>query len=387
MTARICILLLTCMLTCTAAANSLSGNFRDLFETELEALGVPGGAWAIVHQGQILDIGTFGTTELGGNRPIDVNTSFRIASLSKGFSGVLAAILAAERRFSLQHPVSQYAPHFQLRPKAPDLTIEDILGQRSGFVRNAYDNLIEAGMAREKILPRFRSLEPLCQPGNCYSYQNNVFSLIEDVIGASTGEAFARQLERRIFAPLGMAGASVGFEPFMASTNRAQPHLKTRLGWRVSQPRSTYYQVASAAGINAGIIDMAQWANAMLGHRPDVISHQIIEEVMSPRVRTPGELNGRHWRDQLVDAFYGLGWRIHELGNTNLIRHGGWVAGYRAEISLSHELDAGLVILTNAETRAVSALDRYFWDLAFNHLAPVSLAGPIPGDSAGSASQ
>ncbi|PKL94842.1 MAG: hypothetical protein CVV18_07645, partial [Gammaproteobacteria bacterium HGW-Gammaproteobacteria-8] len=46
--------------------------------------------------------------------------------------------------------------------------------------------------------------------------------------------------------------------------------------------------------------------------------------------------------------------------------HGGWVAGYRAEISLSRELDLGLVILSNAETRLVSELGRAFWDLAFD---------------------
>ncbi|MFU8877162.1 MAG: serine hydrolase domain-containing protein [Wenzhouxiangellaceae bacterium] len=359
----------------------MQDQFRSQFETELQSEGVPGGAWAIVHRGQILDIGTFGTTELGGNRAVDYNTEFRIASLSKGFSGVLAAMLAGERRISLDKPVRQYIPQFQLRPDPQELTVEDVLGQRSGFVRNAYDNLLEAGMARAEILPRFRTLEPLCPPGRCYSYQNNIFSLIEDVIEAGTGETFAQQIESRIFGPLGMAGASLGFEAFVTSSNRAEPHLKTRLGWRQAGPRSTYYQVASAAGINAGIVDMAQWANAMLGHRPGVIDAAVIGEVTRPRIRTRGELNGRNWRDLLVDAHYGLGWRIHQLSDTRLVRHGGWVAGYRAEISLSHDLDTGLIILVNAETRAVGELDRYFWNLAFDRMRPGDAPGQLTGYS------
>lgn len=363
--------------TTWADARALHKAFRAHLETELTALGVPGAAWAIVHRGQILDIGTFGTSELGGARPIDSATEFRIASLSKGFAGVLAAMLVFEQRLALDQPVSRYVPQFQLRTEPPELTIEDVLGQRSGFVRNAYDNLIEAGIAREEILPRFRTLEPLCPPGRCYSYQNNVFSLIEDVVDEISGAGFASELERRIFVPLGMTGASVGFKPFLASLNRAEPHLKTALGWRKIAPRSTYYQVSSAAGINAGIVDMAQWANAMLGHRPDVIDPAVIEEVTRPRIRTRGELNGRYWRDRLTDAHYGLGWRIHQLSDARLIRHGGWVAGYRAEIALSHELDTGLVILANAETREVSALDRYFWDLAFEQLAPVDAADRV----------
>lgn len=338
--------------------------FAERFELELADRDVPGGAFAIVHRGQILRLGIYGHTDRGGTRPIDANTRFRIASLSKGFSGILAATLAAENRFSLEQPVSTFAPSFRIKPQPRPLTIEDVLGQRSGFVRNAYDNLIEAGISREEILPRFSTLEPLCPPGKCYSYQNNVFSLVEDVIGKSSGQPYQLALQERIFAPLGMAGASVGYHAFVSAENHAQPHLKTRAGWRVSRPRTTYYQVPSAAGINAGIIDMAQWIIALLGHRPDVISTEVVDDVLTPRIRTANEMSNRNWRDVLQDAWYGLGWRIYQLPETRLALHGGWVAGYRAEIAFSRELDLGIVILTNAETRAVGELNRHFWDLS-----------------------
>lgn len=340
--------------------------FSERFELELAARDVPGGAFAIVHDGQILRLGTFGHTERSGVQPIDANTPFRIASLSKGFSGVLAATLAAEEQFSLAQPVSAFTPSFRIKTETRPLTIEDVLGQRSGYVRNAYDNLLEAGISREEILPRFGSLEPLCAPGSCYSYQNNVFSLVEDVIGKSSGQPYAVALQERIFEPLGMVGASVGYHAFISAENHARPHLKTRSGWRESRPRTTYYQVPSAAGINAGVIDMAQWLSALLGHRPNVISAAAVEEVLTPRIRTANELANRNWRGLLQDAWYGLGWRIYQLPEARLALHGGWVAGYRAEIAFSRELDLGIVILSNAETRAVGELNRQFWDLALD---------------------
>jgi len=348
------------------AFDQVSRAFAERFERELAARDVPGGAFAIVYRGQILRLGTYGHTDRSAARPVDANTRFRIASLSKGFSGVLAATLAAENRFSLEQPVSTFAPSFRIKAQPRPLTIEDVLGQRSGYVRNAYDNLLEAGISRDEILPRFSTLEPLCAPGKCYSYQNNVFSLVEDVIGKSAGQPYPLALQERIFEPLGMVGASVGYHAFVSADNHAQPHLKTRSGWRESRPRTTYYQVPSAAGINAGVIDMAQWIAALLGHHPNVVSDAVVEEVLTPRIRTANELTNRYWRDVLQDAWYGLGWRIYQLPETRLALHGGWVAGYRAEIAFSRDLDLGIVILSNAETRAVGELNRHFWDLALD---------------------
>jgi beta-lactamase class C len=324
---------------------------------------IPGMAWVVVHGGRIAGLAAHGHVDRQRSRAIDTSTVFRIASVSKGFAGVLAALLAQEGRFGLTEPIAPYAPSFGFRnDSVRSLTIQDVLGQRSGFVPNAYDNLIEAGRSRQDIYPRFAEIDPICSPGACYSYQNSIFSLIEDVVERSTAMPYPELVEQRLFGPLEMRHASLGYEAFIAEDNRADPHLKTRTGWRRSSPRRTYYQVSSAAGINASIEDMAQWALAMLGHRPDVIPESVIGEVLTPRIRTVRELRNRHWRDRLENAHYGLGWRIYEIEGHELAIHSGWLAGYRAEIALSREFDLGLVLLMNAESRSVGELDRAFWD-------------------------
>ena len=345
---------------------ALHAAFDSHFLARMSEEQVPGAAAAIVYRGQLAGVSLWGNRDDAGGIPIDDATQFRIASVSKGFSGILAALLAAEGKIVLDQAVGRYAPQYQLVDGPRPLTVEDVLGQRSGFVRNAYDNLIEAGLEREEILPRFASLKPLCPPGRCYSYQNNVFSLVEDVVASATGRSYAEALRTRLLQPLGMTTTTLGYEGFRTATNRAEPHLKTGKGWRQIRPRTTYYQVASAAGINAGLLDMSQWAIAMLGHRPDVLPAAVIDEVLRPRIETRNELSNRHWRGILADAHYGLGWRIYQLPEHELAIHGGWVAGYRAEISLSRELDLGLIILSNAETRVVGELGRAFWDLAFD---------------------
>lgn len=356
------------------------GEFEDRFKRAVADERIPGAAWVVVHRGQVLGLGTYGHVDQRGTRPVDPSTVFRIASVSKGFAGTLAALLAHEGRIALEEPIAPYAPSFGYRgPGSERLTIQDVLGQRSGFVPNAYDNLIEAGRSRQEIYPRFSEIEPICPPGACYSYQNSVFSLVEDVVEQATSVPYSTLVRQRLFEPLGMQRASIGYDAFMAAENRALPHLKTRTGWRQAAPRRTYYQVSSAAGVNASVVDMAQWAIAMLGHRPEVIPAPVIRDVLTPRVRTVRELRNRHWRGALDDAHYGLGWRIYRIGDRELAIHSGWLAGYRAEIALSHELDLGLVLLMNAESRAVGELDRAFWDAA---LAAASV--PLSGESIGS---
>ena len=354
-------------------AEWLAANFQARFAEAMAEEEIPGAAFVLVHRGQVLRMGTIGRTRRAGGRAVDSHTRFRIASVSKGFAGVLAGILAEDGKFSWDEPITFYAPDFRFRGPPQTITIHDVVGHRTGFIPNAYDNLIEAGLERDEIYTHFASLEPICTPGSCYTYQNTAFSLVEPVLEQVSGESYAGLLSERIFGPLGMTGASVGFDSYMQSDNRAEPHVRRMNSWQPIPIRSTYYQVGSAAGVNASILDMAQWAVAILGHRSDVISGEVLERVLVPGIRTTRDLSRRYWREHLSDAHYGLGWRIYRLGENELIYHGGWVSGFRAEIGLSREHDLGLVILMNAESSVITELSRDFWTAAFERLqAPPS---------------
>ena len=100
---------------------------------------------------------------------------------------------------------------------------------------NAYDNLIEANVPLEKILPQFSKIDPLCPPGQCYGYQNVLFSLIDQVIQKTTGKTYAEQLQERIITPLQLPTASVGVAGFVSTENRAMPHVRARGKWSPTQ--------------------------------------------------------------------------------------------------------------------------------------------------------
>lgn len=341
----------------------LRPRFAELFEQTLSLDQVPGGVYAIVHRDQIIEIQAFGVRERNGNEPVDENTVFRIASVSKTFAGTLASLLAEQGQLDLSDPVSQYIPELQFKnPEFNiDLEVGHLLAHSSGIVPNAYDNLIEADYPRERILPHFNRINPMCSPGACYGYQNVLFSLVEDVIAQRTGDDYSNLIENLIFEPLAMNNASIGLQGYLASENRAAAHIRGRNGWFPRAVNASYYRYAAAAGVNASATDLAQWLIAHMGYQPHILPASVLETIRTPQVRTTRDLRRRSWRPLISDAHYGLGWRVYDIQGNTLLYHGGWVEGFRAEISYSPEYDVGLVILINAESTAMNGLSPYFW--------------------------
>jgi len=270
-------------------------------------------------------------------------------------------------------------PQFTLaRPDhARRMTLEHLLGQSSGIVPNAYDNLLNAGRTLEQILPKFGEVEPMCAPGECYTYQNVLFSLVEPAIESASGQSYAELLGERLFGPLEMRQASVGFEGYRASANRAAPHVKvTRSRWVPVGVDENYYRVAPAAGVNASALDLGQWLAAHMGHRPDVIRPELVRDLTRKRIRTARELRRKDWRDFLTDAHYGLGWRIYTVDDRELITHSGWVRGFVAQIAYSPAHETGLALVLNAESRAINDLSLHFWRQVMNEASLVTRQAP-----------
>ena len=352
----------------------LAQHFDPVFKSRLQSAGVPGGAYAIVSRDGIQHIGTFGHTDLTRSQPVDDNTLFRLASVSKTFAGTLAGMVVHEGNLSWDEQVYKYAPDFRLQEGTWRIRLSHILGQTSGLISHAYDHLIEEDRPLSYIHKKFNQLSLSCLPGKCYGYQNVAFSLVQPMLEQVTGQSYGELLDNRLFTPLQMQTASVGLEPFLASPNRAQPHVKRNGRWKPVPVLPTYYRIAPAAGVNASARDMGHWLTAMLGARPDVIPEAVLEDVTRPRIRTPRDLRRKHWRDHLRNAHYGLGWRIYDFEGEELVYHSGWVSGFRADAAFNRDRNIGIAILMNGEGTVISELTTTFLERALDQLPPPILA-------------
>lgn len=320
---------------------------------------VPGMAMAIVHKGQVLSARGYGITDVKAAEPVDAHTVFRLASLSKSFAGTITGMLVSEGALRWDSHVVDYLPSLRFSDPmaAQQLTVADVLSHRVGLGRNTYDRDIERNADYHDLVQRLASAPMSCQPGNCYAYQNVAFSLVGDVVFATSGQFYSEAVSRRIFKPLGMNDASYGLEGIQASTRWAKPHVRAGGGWTSLMPKPTYYRLAPAAGVNASISDMAQWLVAQTGHRPDVLPAPLLATLQAPIVGTPPEMRNSSWRrDRLDAAGYGLGWRVYDYAGERVVFHGGAVQGYRGLMALIPGRDFGMVVLWNSESSLPSGM-------------------------------
>ena len=348
-------------------ANRMAKEYEAFFRQLVADRDYPGAAFAIVTRDRILHITTVGHTTSAGSQPVDQDTTFRLASVSKPFAAELVGLLIEDGVLGWDDPISRYVPGFRIDGDVSQIRIRDLLGQSTGLIPHAYDNLLEDGKSMDFIWSKMAELPYVCKPGKCYGYQNSVFSLVDPIVEKATSRNYAALVEERIFKPLDMTTASVGFDKFVSNPNHAEPHARQRGRWKTIAVQPNYYHAAPAAGVNASILDMGKWLQAQLGGRPEVISTQMLQELSLPRVKTQRETYRKEWKNIISDAHYGLGWRIYQLGDEQLVYHGGWVAGFRADVAFSLQRGIGIVVLLNAESSGINELTTGFWNMA---LAP-----------------
>lgn len=371
-------------LSAQTTEDELAESYEIFFKSRVQSKGITGAAFVVVTPDQIIRVGTTGYTDNKRQQRVDENTAFRVASVSKTFAAGLAGLLVNEGAFGWQDRLVDYVPAFRVKGDAGQVRIEHVLGQSTGLIPHAYDNLIEDGLSMDRITDQFQKLSYICEPGRCYSYQNSIFSLIEPVIEKTTARSYSQLMEEKIFRPLDMKTASVGYDAFVNNPNHARPHVKVQGGWKTVSVKPNYYNVAPAAGVNASALDMGKWLMAQMGAFPNVLPPQVVETLTEPRVKTARDKRRKYWRDMLSDASYGLGWRIYQIDEHEIAYHSGWVSGFRADLAWSEQYGIGIAVLMNAESNSINELTTTFWQMAFDTL-PVAPDGEMVA-SAGTAS-
>ncbi|MCB9282444.1 MAG: beta-lactamase family protein [Lewinellaceae bacterium] len=326
-------------------------DFDAFIEEAIQNGYAPGAAVAIVENGKVLLEKGYGLRSVRDGQPVDAHTIFRLASLSKSFAAFMTGRLVEKKILDWEDPVVQYLPDFCLQSdeQTEQLQIAHLLSHTTGLPYHTYTNMIELGRTTEEIIPLLANVEIIGKPGKVYSYQNSIFSVIGEVAKKATGLEYEANLKKEVFGPLRMTDASASLEGFLHHGNAAMPHKVVRSGvWRQVSPSPHYYNAAPAGGVNASAADMGEYLLAMLGNRPDVLSAETLKKLGTPYVYTPVRWRYfNNWKG-LKKAYYGLGWRVLDMGNgETILYHGGFVNGYRAEIAVHPKEGWGICVMFN----------------------------------------
>jgi CubicO group peptidase (beta-lactamase class C family) len=199
-----------------------------------------GAATLVWQDGKVIQAAGIGWRDIALKLPIERNTLFRIASMTKPITSTAALMLFDEGRFELNDPITRWAPEFsqmrvlrssigtldQTDPAERPITFEDLLTQRSGLtygdwhsgpIANAYQEAlggtIDSGVLPDDSIARLAALPLIDQPGAAFHYGHST-DLLGLLIARMENAPLGDVLKRRIFDPLGMndTGFTVPFE-------------------------------------------------------------------------------------------------------------------------------------------------------------------------------
>ena len=323
-----------------------------------------GMAVGIVENGRITFLNGYGETLEGSGEKVTPETVFRWASVSKGVAATMVAKLAEEGKLSFDQPVATVAPSLHLPGRNEMVaTVGDVLSHRLGLYRNAFDNKLEEGQDAKFLRGTLATLNSICPPGTCWSYQNVAYDAASEMATKVSGVRYQELVKRDLFRPLGMTSASLNREGLINSKSWARPHS---VGRRPLEVNDNYYRVPAAGGVNSNIKDMSLWMLAQMGEMPQVLSPKLLETIHAPRVKTPGERGRmRKFLERLGEADYGYGWRSYEYAGHHIVGHRGGVDGYRSLILFDPKMKSGVVALWNSNTFQPGGLEFEVMDMLY----------------------
>ena len=350
--------------------------YSDFFESQFDSLKSVGGALTIVYKGQVVFCKPYGVKRAGTHDSVNVHTRFRLASVSKGFAGVLAAKMTEREAINLDTPIIAYLPSLNLSKTYNEehVTLRHVLSHTSGLLGYSFDPYVESGLTFNQIYNKLYVAKIDANPGQHYAYQNVMFSLIDTVLHLRTSMTYGELMSEFIFQPLGMHDASVDFNGFVDSKNFAYPHKMVSskpFAYRACELNDRYYVTAPAAGVNASISDMGIWINAILGNYPRVISQKTLKEVSTPYVHI-SQKSASYWGTDLQSKDYGMGWRVYTYKSDQILYHGGFVQGYRAEVVVWPEKQIAMAMLLNSPNLLAQKAAPMFVNMYSDYLTPIA---------------
>ncbi|WP_374448290.1 D-aminopeptidase [Stella sp.] len=303
----------------------------------------PGGAVAVVRAGEVLVRHAWGWANAERRIPFTPSSLFRMCSITKQFT--CAAVLE-----SVPDPTELDA---DVRARLPDLDgpapgLLRLCHNQSGL-RDYWAVAMLHGAPTEspfgdleaaRVIAGTRSLQ--FRPGTRYSYCNQNFRLLSEILEARTGRSFAEILRERVLAPTGMAGA------VLAADTRALPdggegyEGTQATGFRAAENRILW---TGDAGLGATLDDMIAWERHIDATRDD--PGAIYARLSAPVAFADG-----------TPAAYGFGLgRSVEFGRA-ATGHGGALRGWRSHrIHLAAERLSVVVLFNHLSDAAAAALD------------------------------
>jgi D-alanyl-D-alanine carboxypeptidase len=300
----------------------------------------PGVAVGIVHGGDLIWGRGYGLADTASDRPVTLDTGFRIASISKTFTATAILQLRDAGKLGLDDPVARHLNWFDLRyESSPQITIRNLLTHTAGLPRDSHTPMWTACAAPDwdEFVAGTRQRRLTRPPYDRFAYSNLGYALLGGIVTAVSGLSWSDYLRTHILAPLGMSETHP--VPAEDDPNLATGYYRTQDDY--SRPAAPFFLLdgfEAAANVASSVRDLARYAAFHLS--------TVDTPVLS--ACSLRDMHRAHWLDPDWKRAYGLGSRIFRMGEWEICGHDGSYNGYSSSLTLDRAHGFGVVVLTNS---------------------------------------
>jgi len=307
----------------------------------------PGVAVLVIKDGKVQVERGYGVTDLRTHTPIEADTNFRLASLTKQFTATAIMLLVHDGKLRYEDRLTDVFPDFPDYGKS--ITIRTLLNHTSGLkdyedLMPSQDNVPEDKLDQIQDAGVLKLLEQQkagkFAPGTHWDYSNSGYVLLGLAVGKISGEPFGQFLQERIFAPLHMDRTLAYQKGRNEVTNRAYGHSRINGHWQQTDQSSTSATLGDG-GVYTSLHDLEKWDAAL--HNYTLLSKSEMQPALTP-VKVPDDsVRGPDNKP----AAYGFGWYLNPYRGHRRMWHYGETQGFRNNIQRFPDDNLTVIVLSN----------------------------------------
>jgi CubicO group peptidase (beta-lactamase class C family) len=333
------------------AVAELSGTFESKLAAFVKEQRLPGAAAGVVVGDRLVWSGGYGFADVAGRRAPDARTLYRIASITKTFTGTAILQLRDEGKLHLDDAAVAYLPELRdaISPFGPieTVTVRRLLSHESGLMgdppdtdwtRNRYEGSALANLAR------VADIGARIPPNTQQKYSNLGYQLLGEIVARVSGMPYVEHVQQQILDPLGMTSTS--FDPLTEDLARRRA-VGYQGRWMSDELKLANIWVEDASaegGLWSSVEDLARWVGAQVredgGERggAQILAGSTLKEMHLPRY-----LGDDKWTEA-----WGISWYAMRKDDVIWVQHSGGLPGFVTNVCFRPgDRPVGAIVLLN----------------------------------------
>ena len=353
-------LLILSFSNCEQKETSLNSEVKQYakFISDMRSKGFTTGNILVYENGEIVFQSSDGLRSIAPIDSLTLNSQFRLASVSKQFTGVAIMKLKQAGNLDYDQKVNTILTDFP----HDNITIKHLLHHTSGiadYIEIIKENFVSQNstkryiLGNNEILDIFYDTNPKLnfQPGEEFEYSNTGYLVLASIVEKISKQHFRDFLKENIFEPLGMSRTTLynyqeGNDPNMPNRVFGYRKTESEKGYELNDYH-VVNDVRGDGGIYSTLNDLYKWNMALVNYK--VLPKEYLDEAWYWGTLNNGE-----------KITYGFGWFLFLEDKTKpktVFHSGGWV-GFSTYLFNEIETKSGYIVLTNNSTRVVADIKK-----------------------------